>query len=257
MVSPLGLGTVKLGRDRGVRYASAFVIPDDAQAADLLRLAQKLGVTLLDTAPAYGESEARLGRILGSCGGRDRWTIVTKVGESFDPERGESSYDFSAEAVRRSVEQSLRRLRVNHVDIVLLHSDGRDGWVLRESGALDALARLKKKGLTRLVGISAKEPPPGGAMLAARGDGAGPMVDVVMVALSAGDTSQLEAIRAASDAGVGVLIKKAFGGGADPPGEALRRCLAEPGVSSVVVGTIDRAHLEANARVVEGLLRAR
>ncbi|MBL8746693.1 MAG: aldo/keto reductase, partial [Phycisphaerae bacterium] len=84
-VSPLGLGTVKLGRNRGVKYPAEFEIPTDVQAAELLRRAQKLGITLLDTAPAYGEAEERIGRIIGSCGGRDRWTIVTKAGEEFDP----------------------------------------------------------------------------------------------------------------------------------------------------------------------------
>ena len=68
-VSPLGLGTVKLGRNTGVKYPGEFKIPTDAQAADLLRGAQKAGITLLDTAPAYGEAEERLGRIVPRAAG--------------------------------------------------------------------------------------------------------------------------------------------------------------------------------------------
>ncbi len=314
MVSPLGLGTVKLGRNRAVKYPAAFDIPDDPAAADLLRLAQKLGVTLLDTAPAYGESEERLGRILGSCGGRDRWTIITKAGEEFDPATGESRYDFSPPAITASVERSLRRLRVNSVDCVLLHSDGRDEWILKESGAVDALARLKKKGLTRLIGISAKpegehagchgqrsesssavgrgglaedrpmpsqmRPPPialGPPQRPSASPAVAPTctalaaasVDVLMLTLNLSDQSSLPLIREAHARGIGVLVKKPLAGGhalnephaqargadaADPLDAAFRLCLAEPGVSSVIVGTISARHLEANAAAAKRAL---
>lgn len=243
-VSPLGLGTVKLGRNRAVNYPGGpLELPTDVQAADLLRLAQKLGITTIDTAPAYGESEERIGRILGSCGGRDRWTLITKAGEEFDPATGESRYDFSPAAITASVERSLRRLKVNNVDAVLLHSDGRDEWIIKESGALDALARLKKKGIIRAIGISTKTAE--GAMLAAT------LCDAIMVTLNATDQSNLPAIRAAAERGVGVLIKKALASGHAPAGSALRLCLAEPGVSSVIVGTLNPSHLEANAREAE------
>ncbi len=231
-VSPLGLGTVKLGRNRGVKYPSAFEIPDDVQAADLLRKAQKLGITLLDTAPAYGEAEERLGRIIGSCGGRDRWTIITKAGEEFDPATGEPRFDFSPAAIIASVERSLRRLKTNHLDAVLLHSDGRDEWIMRESGALEALARLKKKGMIRAIGISTKTAE--GAMLAVTGTASSPApsggggaavapIDVLMLTLNAHDQSNLPAIQSRDREGaaphVGILIKKAFASGyfAPPP----------------------------------------
>ncbi len=80
-VSPLGLGTVKFGRDQGVKYPSGFTIPDDREAADLLALARDLGINLIDTAPAYGRSEERLGPLLR--GQREHWVIVSKVGEEF------------------------------------------------------------------------------------------------------------------------------------------------------------------------------
>jgi len=77
-VSALGLGTVKIGRDQGVKYPTGFTIPDDAAVRNLLATAHDLGINLLDTAPAYGSSETRLGQLLGK---RQDWVIVTKTGE--------------------------------------------------------------------------------------------------------------------------------------------------------------------------------
>ncbi|HID48445.1 MAG TPA: aldo/keto reductase, partial [Chromatiales bacterium] len=77
-VSPLGLGTVKIGRNQQVKYPRGFRIPDDAAVRDLLGLARDLGLNLVDTAPAYGNSEERLGKLLPD---KNDWIIVTKVGE--------------------------------------------------------------------------------------------------------------------------------------------------------------------------------
>ena len=63
-MSVLGLGTVKFGRNEGVKYPESFDIPDDAALADLLSIAKDLGINTLDTAPAYGTSEERLGGLL-------------------------------------------------------------------------------------------------------------------------------------------------------------------------------------------------
>jgi len=116
-VSPLGLGTVKLGRDQGVKYPSGFTIPGDDEARLLLGQARDLGINLLDTAPAYGRSEERLGPLLR--GQRDAWVLVSKVGEEYDA--GQSRFDFSAAHTRRSVERSLRRLETDRIDLVLVH----------------------------------------------------------------------------------------------------------------------------------------
>jgi aryl-alcohol dehydrogenase-like predicted oxidoreductase len=79
-VSPLGLGTVKFGRDQQVKYPWTFKIPDEKSVIELLALSQDLGINLLDTAPAYGTSEERLGQLLKN---RQDWVIVSKVGEAF------------------------------------------------------------------------------------------------------------------------------------------------------------------------------
>src|SRR5690606_11080396 len=119
-ISPLGLGTVKLGRNQGVKYPQGFALPDDAAAARLLDTARELGVILIDTAPAYGSSEERLGALLA--GERRHWLRCTKVGEEF--ENGESRFDFSPAHTRFNIERSLQRLRTEVLEIVLVHSSG-------------------------------------------------------------------------------------------------------------------------------------
>ena len=127
-VSRLGLGTVKLGRNQGVKYPSEFSLPDDKAARDLLAKATELGINFIDTSPAYGTSEERLGSLIED---RARWVIATKVGEEF--ENGQSSYDFSGEHVIMSIERSLRRLGTDYLDVVLVHSNGEDLKILNET----------------------------------------------------------------------------------------------------------------------------
>ena len=58
-VSPLGLGTVKLGRDQGVKYPNGFQIPDDDEARMLLKLTRDLGINLIDTCLLYTSPSPR------------------------------------------------------------------------------------------------------------------------------------------------------------------------------------------------------
>jgi aryl-alcohol dehydrogenase-like predicted oxidoreductase len=240
-VSLLGLGTVKLGRRDGLKYPTDFALPDDRTAAKLLDLARELGINLLDTAPAYGKSEERLGRLLR--GQRNDWLISSKVGESFAD--GTSSYDFSPEAVQSSIKRSLQRLHTDRLDIALIHSDGRDLEILDELGTLACLMDLKQRGWIRAVGISHKTV-----------DGAKRAIelgcDAIMATLNLSDTSEIEVIAEAEQAGCGVLVKKALASGHRGV-ESLRFAASQPGVSSVIVGTIDEVHLEENARAVSDL----
>jgi aryl-alcohol dehydrogenase-like predicted oxidoreductase len=244
-ISPLGLGTVKLGRNTGVKYPGAFELPSDGQALDLLRAADRLGINLIDTAPAYGTSEERLGELLPKVAPRDRWVICTKAGETF--EGGASTFDFSPEAVTASIERSLKRLKTDRVEIALLHSDGDDERVILRSGALDALRRLKDRGLVRAIGVSTKTPE--GAVLAAERAG------VVMLTLNRERREDAPAAALAGKRGVGVLVKKALSSGHDAdPVAAFRAVFACAGVSGVIVGTINPAHLEANSIAAEAAL---
>ena len=237
-VSVLGLGTVKLGRDSGVDYARPFRLPTMREARRLIDKAHSLGINLIDTAPAYGSSEERLGELLA--GQRQRWVIVTKVGEEFDG--AISSHDFSPEHTTMSVHRSLQRLGTDYLDAVLIHSDGNDVTILNQLGTLDCLKQLRDSGLIRAAGISHKSPDGARAALA---QGA----DVIMATLSPADRSEAGVIAQAAKQGCGVLVKKALDGGRKIP-KALSHAAGHPGVSAVVVGTLSPEHLEANAGIV-------
>jgi len=234
-ISPLSLGTVKFGRDQGVKYPQPVQIPDDDTANALLRVAASLGINCLDTAPAYGSSEERLGALLA--GQREQWVLCTKVGEEF--ENGQSRYDFSPEHTRFSVERSLTRLRTDILDIVLIHSDGQDTEILQRHGTLETLQTLKKEGKIRAVGLSHKSVS-GGQLAVHQG------ADVIMATLNTTHTTELGLIAAAGEAGCGVLIKKALLSGHGRP-EDLAFVAEQPGVTSIVVGTTNTAHLKQNA----------
>lgn len=240
-VSLLGLGTVKLGRDSAVKYPQAFTLPDDQAAQRLLDRAAELGINLLDTAPAYGRSEERLGALLR--GRRRQWLLATKVGEEFRD--GRSHFDFSPAHTRASVERSLQRLQTDYLDVVLIHSDGNDLEILERGGTLDALQDLKARGLVRAVGMSHKTLA-GGRRAVALG------CDVIMATVNLDYRDELDLVAEAAAGGVGVLVKKALASG-HAGHDSLRFAATRPGVSSVVVGTIDPRHLEANATLLRGL----
>ena len=58
-ISPVTLGTVKIGRNSGVKYPSKFDLPSDESVSRLFELAYDLGINAIDTAPAYGHSEEK------------------------------------------------------------------------------------------------------------------------------------------------------------------------------------------------------
>ena len=230
----LSLGTVKFGRNAGVKYPQAFKLPDDNEVTSLLQLAFDSGINLIDTAPAYGTSERRIGQLLP--GSRDNWLICTKAGERYVNE--ESSYDFSSDAVNESVHSSLKNLSTDYLDIVLIHSDGNDLGIIKQSDALETLYRLKESGLVRWVGMSTKSIEGGLAAIA--------VCDVIMVELNTRTRHQLPVISAAAEAGCGVFIKKSMDSGHGSPSASLTYVLENPQISTVVTGTINTTHLQQN-----------
>ncbi|WP_375740444.1 aldo/keto reductase [Pseudomonas boanensis] len=249
MVSPLGLGTVKLGRDQGVKYPNGFTIPDDTEARQLLAMARDLGINLIDTAPAYGRSEERLGPLLR--GQREDWVIVSKVGEEF--EAGQSRFDFSPEHARFSVERSLKRLETDFIDLVLIHSDGNDVAILQESGVLETLAELKQAGKIRAFGLSGKTVE-GGLLALQQGDCA-------MVTYNLAERGEKPVLDYAAQHGKGILIKKALasghaclGAGVDPVRASFELIFGHPGVTSAIIGTINPLHLSHNVATAAAVI---
>jgi aryl-alcohol dehydrogenase-like predicted oxidoreductase len=253
-VSCLGLGTVKFGRTHNLRYTEKFSLPDDAQLKQLLEVARECGINLLDTAPAYGFSEERLGDLIKLS--RKDWIISTKAGEEFilnkATDEAWSQFDFSAKNIRASVERSLRRLRTDYLDLVLIHSDGEDEKILTQTDALDTLIQLKREGWIRAHGISSKTV--AGGVLAAE------LMDAVMLTYNQQQPEELEVINACAKSGTGVLLKKVFASGQvchhTPPGaqkqiqSALEFALKPQAVSSAVLGTINPQHLRENVLAV-------
>jgi len=241
-VSVLGLGTVKIGRNQQVKYPSDFEIPDDKQVQALFELAQSLGINFYDTAPAYGNSEQRIGKLLPN---RHDCVIMTKVGEIF--ENGESSFDFSYTHTRSSVEQSLRNLKRDMIDVVLVHSDGNDMDIIQNEGAFDALEKLKQQGLIRAFGMSTKTIE-GGLWVVEH-------CDVVMATFNLETDADRPVIERAHQLNKGVVVKKGLQSGhAQSVDEAFEYVLTQPGVSSMIVGTINQQHLRSNAEMVSGLM---
>jgi aryl-alcohol dehydrogenase-like predicted oxidoreductase len=243
-VSPLGFGAFKIGRNEGIKYDHGYALPEDDEAFALVRSVVDLGITLIDTAPAYGASEARVGRGLALLPRERTASIVvsTKVGETFDG--GRSTYDFSPAAIERSIERSHERLAAplgrDRLDLVFVHSPGdradRAETDLVRGEAFTTLARLRNEGLVRAIGFSGKSP---AAALAAIELG----YDALMVELHPLDTSHAEVVDRAGTAGVGVLVKKPLASGRIPPAEALPFILAKRAVAACVVGSLSAHHL--------------
>lgn len=240
-VSIIGLGTVKFGRNQGVKYPHAFKLPTDQEARTLLGCARDLGINLLDTAPAYGMSEERLGKFLK--GERHDWVIASKAGESFHD--GESQFDFSKEAIRYSVERSLKRLQTDYLDILLIHSNGDDEHIIHHHDVFATLATLKKEGKIRSYGMSTKTVE--GGLLTLQ------HADIAMVSYRPDYQDEIEVIHYANQNEKSILIKKALASGhlnTQPPQEALAQIANLDGVTSIVVGTLNPEHLKQNTQLL-------
>jgi D-threo-aldose 1-dehydrogenase len=156
-VPRLGLGTTAIG--------GMYSAVGDAMAGSVVRRAAQLGLRHFDTAPLYGYglAERRLGAALRTMK-RSDYVLSTKVGRLLVPgghegqpqwaETGDLApvFDFSYQAALRSLEQSLDRLGVHHVDIAHVH-DPDDHYHDARAGAYQALQRLRSSGAIRAIGV--------------------------------------------------------------------------------------------------------
>jgi D-threo-aldose 1-dehydrogenase len=157
-VTSIGLGSAPLG--------GLFSAVSDADAEATVARAWSLGVRFFDTAPLYGFglAERRLGAFLRQQQ-RDSYVISTKVGRLLrvpdgaayedDHYKGTTRerplFDFSHDGVMRSVEESLARLGLDRVDVLLVH-DPDDHYDAAVSGAFRALQRLREDGTVKAIG---------------------------------------------------------------------------------------------------------
>lgn len=142
-LSCVGFGASPLG--------SVFGPVSDEEAIDTVREAFKLGINFFDTSPYYGGtlSEKVLGKALKAVGvPRNEYIVSTKCG------RYQEGFDFSAERVTRSIDESLERLQMEYVDILQCHDIefGSLDQIINET--IPALQKLKETGKIRFIGIT-------------------------------------------------------------------------------------------------------
>ncbi len=183
-VSSIGFGTVSLGLDYGIAAPGEFGRPPDEDSLALLRRAFSAGVTLYDTAPAYGESERLLGIALG-----EGAVVATKV--------------TIGDEVAQSLARSCSRLDRPQLDLVQIHNATVE--ILRGGRLLDGLEEARARGQLRFIGASVYSEE---QALAAIESG---RIDVLQVAFSLLDQRMAaRVLPAAEAAGVGVLVRSAF-----------------------------------------------
>ncbi|MEC7376905.1 MAG: aldo/keto reductase [Pseudomonadota bacterium] len=144
-VTPVGLGTWAIG---GWMWGGT----DEAQSIDTIHRAIDKGIGLIDTAPVYGfgRSEEIVGKALAG-GRRDQVALATKVALNWDDEHKKVWRDATAARIEREVEDSLKRLQTDHIDIYQVHWP--DAKTPMEETAR-ALEKLYKAGKIRAIGVS-------------------------------------------------------------------------------------------------------
>jgi D-threo-aldose 1-dehydrogenase len=173
-VTRIGFGGAPIG---DIRRA-----PSEADAAAMLQATWDAGVRYFDTAPFYGSglSERRIGDFLRDKP-RDAYVLSTKAGRLLVPDREWATnrfqsdkalpfrpvFDFTYDGVMKSYEQSLQRLGLERIDILLLHDIGpfsqRENhdktWADALNGGIKAMLELRSKGLVRAIGAGVNEAP--------------------------------------------------------------------------------------------------
>jgi aryl-alcohol dehydrogenase-like predicted oxidoreductase len=274
-VTILGYGAMELrGAPRGPEIG-------DEDAGRLLNAVLDGGINLIDTSPDYGRSEELIGRYVGHR--RDEFFLASKCGCLLElPTDSPPPYphDYSPANVRADVEQSLRRLRTDRLDLVQVHMSPSRA-TLEENHTVETLRELQGEGKVRFIGMS-------GILPNLPGHIAMNVFDVFQIPYSAVQRDHEDLITQAVAAGAGTLIRGGAARGAaseeknwttgplsQPAGlgrrnwEAsgvedlltgsgmsrmefvLRFTLSHPGLSSTIVGTANPAHLAGNIAIAE------
>jgi aryl-alcohol dehydrogenase-like predicted oxidoreductase len=144
LVSEIGLGSWQLGENSGWKSMS------EKEAADMVHKSIELGVNFFDTSPnyGYGTSELRLGKALKNFD-RNKIVINTKFGHS---ETGE--INFNANYIRKSLEGSLKRLQVDYIDSLIIHSPPFEYLDGNNNPHYEILERLIDEGKINAYGAS-------------------------------------------------------------------------------------------------------
>jgi aryl-alcohol dehydrogenase-like predicted oxidoreductase len=138
-VPAIGLGGAGLG--------GVYGDENETDAIELVQWAVEQGIGFLDTDASYGDSERRIGLALEG-GLREQIVLSTKCGTH--PERKQ---DFSRDGTLWNVENSLRQLKTDYIDLLLVHDPQQMEPVMADDGAIVALEELKEQGVIRAIGL--------------------------------------------------------------------------------------------------------
>jgi aryl-alcohol dehydrogenase-like predicted oxidoreductase len=257
-VTTLGYGAMEI-RNLPGRESS------DEQAERILNAVLDAGINYIDTSVDYGDSEERIGRYISQR--RSEFYLASKcgcpVGEAASGSR--APHVFTAENVVAGVEQSLRRLQTDYLDLVQFHHS--PGRAQLEEGGLEALQDLQRQGKVRFIGMS-------GTMPNLSDNIAMGVFDVFQVPYSALQRDHEALIHEASEAAAGIVIRGGVARG-DPARERggfwdkwqeveiddllngmqrteflLRFTISNPDLDTTIVGTTKPDHLSQNVDAV-------
>ena len=146
-ISEISLGTVELGMDYGIPVQGDHLQPSEADAARTLNCALDLGVNLIDTAQAYGESEAIIGRALKSR--RSEYILATKISSvSWEGYTGTEL----RERVEASITESLRTLKTDLIDLLYIHNATPE--LIQCGEIVEIMQRAQEVGYARFIGTT-------------------------------------------------------------------------------------------------------
>src|SRR3989304_6028316 len=147
-VTVLGFGAMELrGAPRGPEVS-------DGDTGKLLNAVLDAGINFIDTSIDYGQSEERIGKFIA--GRRAEYFLASKCGCVPDAPMG-SDHIHTAENVRAGVENSLRRMRTDHLDLVQFHRSLTQKE-LEADGGMQELLKLREEGKVRFLGVSGTLP---------------------------------------------------------------------------------------------------
>jgi aryl-alcohol dehydrogenase-like predicted oxidoreductase len=148
-ISTLSLGTVSLGMDYGIHFPGDFGRPRESESIKLLQFAAESGITLFDTAPNYGTSEALLGKALGK---RTNCLFATKVSIPKDGKGAVLGGNVLKSFVFNSLDASRRALKRDVLDVVQIHNA--TTALIKNREMTDTLILAREKGIIRYLGAS-------------------------------------------------------------------------------------------------------
>ncbi len=143
----VGLGTWAIGGS----WQFGWGEQDERDSIDTIRMALEMGINWIDTAPIYGcgESEKVIGKALGDIGGGERPLIATKCGLLWNEKR-EKINCLDGDSIMNECEQSLRRLKIETIDLYQMHWPAPDGQI---EEAFEAMDKCRRQGKVRFIAV--------------------------------------------------------------------------------------------------------